>query len=1248
MADDIILQDRAQELQDLPDPMIKEPSYRPAFNPEFERSAGEQAVYDANEDRKANPDANSILPDLSSKVDTFTRAIRSGDNIAVQIGKMYDRAVNSGPIDPAWRNGVGEKWVKEKGVNDSQRWRYTSARNQMEAESMLADAKAQAYDQEVLARKHGVTNFVARGLAGVIDIDAPVTFMTGGLSAVGLDALKASKMASVAIGAVGGATTGAGLGVASYVADPNGEWANIPLAGLGGMAFGALGGAFGHSGSHDAMQVRADTLDEFGSTLADGAPRAKENMHTTSFESTDNYFSQAVETEIKAFNDLQAAAEKDIKANPSMAEGVERDLTNYNNLLNGAHEDLNAFKATREKAEADLGVRKPEAIDPSSIESDLPDHAFDDPHLDPDKGRASIGARQLNTNGPGIASIQSTRVQDMITNARTRVQQLGLSTDWLDGWSHLSGTAGAVGKYAERFHNALSHSPIASDFARLMNSGSAVAQTLAYDVFENASGIIRNGKSAARIMEHYHKELMSRFMPFHDAFDEYAGQAGAGWWQRQWDTDLKRRFNREVAAEMMARQYDGAGVATGAVKKAADALDEMYAHELRVVKGRPGEMSVNGTDTIQQKSGYIQQKWLGKNIRDMVNSGRYTYDQVSESIAESYQRQYPSMLSSDAMIYAKAVVDRARNQDLGINTSMVSVLAGDGRAALADMLTRNGFTPTQVEAFLTRITGAVEERQRSGYFKHRLDVDLRDTSSHGISMMDLVDTDFATMVPARMRRSAGQAALARKGIRSKADRDAIKEAIIKEQSANGASVRTGTTLGERIDDAINSDRHVDGEFIDGLFSYFGDGPIAGGLSPMYSRMKKITNLALLNQLGLTNLAELGPTIASVGVSNFMRHAGEAFTGMLRNVDSELVQELKHMSILVPEERLFRDDLTHEFEKASTSNEYLRGLDRLLNKAQRVQGYSSGFYHVRNFQQRIAVTTAADRLAKHFRDGGLVSDERLKDMGFDPHMMNRFSYYVNQGIVEFDADGNLKKLNMSQWDPHDADQFAYTLNAQVNTLVQKAMAGESSMIFHKDGVASLFWQLKSFGMLALEKQALRQTRFMDQELAASFAYGLATAAAVYMTKQTINGRTDKLDPIDIAKGAFGQSNLTGWIPMWTDPLAGMLGLEDLRVGGYKGMDETILSTPAVLPTLNRIANIPGLITHAVTGQFGTRDINALTATPIIGNAYGFAYIFNAMRDTLRHHPKKAAAPDAATVEHAKPLTEVGGIGQYLGL
>ncbi|QIG73206.1 putative internal virion protein [Rhizobium phage RHph_I40] len=1208
MAEDIILQDRAQELQDLPDPTIKMPSYRPAFNPGFERSAGDQAVYDANEDKKAAS---------LGVVDTFTRALRSGDNVAVQIAKMYDRAGESGPVDPSWRNGNGEKWAKEKGITDGQRWRYTSTRNQNEAEAMLIDAKSQAYDQEVLSRKHGVGNFVARGLAGVIDVDAPVTFMTGGLTATGLAALRASKLAGVAMGAVGGAATGAGLGAAGYVADPNGEWANIPIAGLGGMAFGAIGGAFGRSSSHDAMQVRADTLDEFGSTLVDGAPRANENMHTSSFENTDNYFSQAVETEINAFRDLQAAAEKDIKANPSMAEGAERDLTNYNNLLNGAHEDLNAFRALREKAEADLGVRKPTSFDPSSIEGDLPDEAINNPHLDPDKGRASIGARQLNTNGPGIASIQSTRVQDMITNARARVKQLNLATDWLDGWANLSGKAGAVGKYAERFHNVLSHSPLSSDFAKLMNSGSAVAQTLAYDVFENASGIIRNGKSSARIMDHYNKELMSRFTPFHDAFEEYAGQAGAGWWQKQWDLDLKNKFNREVAAEMMARQYDGKGVAIGAVKKAADALDEVYAHELRVVKGRPGEMSVNGTDTIQQKSGYIQQKWLGRNIRNMVDSGRYTYAQVAESIAESYQRQYPTMQLSDAMIYAKAVVDRARNQDLGINTSMVSVLAGDGRAAVADMLTRNGFTPKQVEDFLTRITGAVEERQRAGHFKHRLDVDLRDTSSHGISMMDLVDTDFATMIPARMRRSAGQAALARKGIRSKADRDAIKEAILKEQSANGASVKTGTTIGEKLDEAINADKHIDGEFIDNLFSYFGEGPIAGGLGPMYSRMKKITNLALLNQLGLTNLAELGPTIASVGVSNFFRHAGEAFNGMLRNTDSELVKELKHMSILVPEERLFRDDLTHEFEKATTSNEYLRGFDRLLNKAQRLQGYTSGFYQVRNFQQRIAVTSAADRLAKHFRDGGLISDERLRDMGFDQNMMQKFSDYIKNGTVEFDADGNLYKLNMSKWDPSDADQFAYTLNAQVNTLVQKAMAGESTMLFHKDGVASLFWHLKSFGMLALEKQALRQTRFMDKELAAQFAYGLGTAAAVYVTKQTINGRDDKLDPIDIAKGAFGQSNLTGWIPMWTDPLAGMLGLEDLRVGGYQGMNETILSTPAALPTINRIANIPGLVTHAATGQLSTRDINALTATPIIGNAYGFAYIFNAMKDALKN-------------------------------
>jgi hypothetical protein len=1218
------------------DPVVKMPVYKPSFQNGIRIQTGDKQVAEATEEKALNP----MTPTVG---DTFERSWRSGGNIGYQVYKHMDRAIANGPIDPEWRGGRGEEWVKKNKIHPDQQWRYTSARNQEEAQSMLWDAQAQAEDQRILALKHGVSNTVAEFLPGLIDVDTPLALFTGGVGEKALAGIAKSRAGRIVAGSVGGLASGTALGAVDYAVDPNSDWTVIPTIGLMSMGFGAAAGSIGHGGAHAGETARKATLNEFGETLADGAPRSKENMFKDAFEHTDPYMSEAADRDIAEFNELVKGANADLGDFDQMMVAANGDINKFKQAM-AAAEQAHAAKKTEGTAAPKSTTRAPEAIDPSEIDIDgkvdveLPDGAM---QLDPDKGKGSIGARQLNTQGPGVASIRSAKIQDTINNARSWARQSGISTQWLDGWSNLQGKWGAVGAQAERFHNAYSHSPLATDFAQLMNSGSAVAQKLAYDVYENAAGIVRNGRSAARIMEHYHKELMSKFAPFHDAYSEWAQAQGAGFWERNWDAGIRERFNREVMSELMARRYDGTAHTprTDAVGKAANSVDNTYAHELKVVQGRPGESAVFGTETIVPTKGYVQQKWLGRNIRSLIDSGRFTRDHIKGAISENYRQLYPNMARKDADIYADAVVGRAEKYDTGINTNLIGVLQGDGRTELADVLRRQGMNEHEIDRFIERLTGIVAERGKAGHFKHRLDIDARYTSTQGVQLMDLIDTDFATMMPSRMRRSAGQSALARKGIRSKQDWNDITAAILEEQAANGQSQMLGQTLRERVSDAVNADKHVSDKFLDEIYTYFSGAPVAGGISPLYSRMKKITNLALLNQLGVTQIAELGINIASVGVDSWFKHAGEAFQGLVKGAESPLAQELKHLDIMVPEERLFRDDLTHEFEKVTTQNEYKRNFDRLLNKGQRLQGYTSGFYWMRNFQQRIAVTSAADRLAKHFRDGGKISPERLYDMGFtDAGDISRIHDYVQNGIVDFDANGNLVRLNLDQWMPQDADVFTYSLNAQVNTLVQKAMAGESSTMFHRDGVASMFFHLKSFPMLALEKQVLRQTRFMDQELAMQFMYGLGTAATAYTVRQAINGRTDKLDPVDIAKGAFGYSNLTGWIPMWTDPLAGMLGMDSLKVGGYAGMGLDVLSQPAVLPTLDRMAQLPGAAIDLATFSPDSGTVNALTATPIIGNAYGFNLMFNTLRNYLKESKAAEKKAEAATAREEKAAEE----------
>ncbi|MCY1708355.1 hypothetical protein [Pannonibacter sp. SL95] len=343
----------------------------------------------------------------------------------------------------------------------------------------------------------------------------------------------------------------------------------------------------------------------------------------------------------------------------------------------------------------------------------------------------------------------------------------------------------------------------------------------------------------------------------------------------------------------------------------------------------------------------------------------------------------------------------------------------------------------------------------------------------------------------------------------------------------------------------------------------------------------------------------------------MRHAGTEFRRLLNDTESPLAQELKHMHVLVPEERLFRDDFDLDSDRLQVGEKRAvwDATDFLLDKGQRLQGYLSGFNSVRNIQQRIAVTSATDKLFRHLSGIDKASTDRFADWGISDALAKKLETYVANGTVEF-KDNHLHKLNFQKWSDKDVDEFTYAINRHMNQVVQRALAGESSVLFHKNGLMALMWHLKSFPMLAIQKQFMRHARIADKETVAAFIASMITAGAVVAAKDGINGR----DSEDLVKRAFGMSNLTGWIPMWTDPVASMLGMDNLKFNEYaRGVDAGVIAVPAALPTLNRMLHAPSAMQKVQLDRHSNSDIYALQALPIVGNLYGFSYMWNAMKD-----------------------------------
>ena len=827
--------------------------------------------------------------------------------------------------------------------------------------------------------------------------------------------------------------------------------------------------------------------------------------------------------------------------------------------------------------------------DASITTSTAPVYGQVDPFTAPVNEAQSLGAASTHT-GIDVGGMNPT-ARSIFEEAVKFNRTAGVSTA-MNSVTHFQDNA--LGRTASKLSDALHskvYAGVMTDFDRLASSGSTIEQNLAYNLLESAEGRARNNTSAANLNEVYYKRMAGPSMlEVENGYSGWVARNNIGMLDR-FRPEVRNKFDREVILELEARYNDGVGSSTDpAVIRAADGIDENMSTSIDIARGRDGEAAVDGFQDLQKKSGYFRHVWSGSAIRKLEASTSPA--RVQAAVAQAIRSGNEGIDEEMADIVSRAIIRRAKSKDEGIDTNMLSTLDQDASEYLREMLNDSGVSDQIVDRLIDAVRGKREEQGVMGAAKSRTQIDLRG-SFDGVNLIDLVDTNVNRVLMRYNRELSGRAALARKGITNNAHKKQVIEAALAERSARGLS----TTAEDR-------------QFLEGIFTYFDAGPIAGGIDPTVARMKRVANLALLNQMGLTQLGEVGAQVAAVGMNRWLKHAAPVIREMHKQgADGPILRELKpFLGEVGKDHMLFRDELMmDELSLAKEAHGFMSKLDNGLARGQRAQGYMSGFYHIKGMQQKIAVTSMADKVMSRLRDG--VDEAALADIGVPA----RLRKYIENGTVEFMEDGTLNRLNLERWDAADADEFALALNRHSNQVVQQSMAGEETMWMHKT-VGSMYMHLKSFPVMAIRKQALRTVGVSTPLAVATLTMGLATAGLAYSAKQVINGRGDSLDGEKALKGALAMSNMTGWVPMLTDPAAAVLGMNDLKFSQYGRHDisTSVIDAPAFLPTINKMAQLPGAV-NPISDLSDNERIRIMQATPLVGNLYGFSYIFNSMKD-----------------------------------
>lgn len=738
---------------------------------------------------------------------------------------------------------------------------------------------------------------------------------------------------------------------------------------------------------------------------------------------------------------------------------------------------------------------------------------------------------------------------------------------------------------------------------KMYNSKSATMNWLGGVVFESASGLNRGTRTAAADVENYHRLIQTQFQVYDGAVEEWTRKTGnaadRGFGNIGPSVEGKTKFNRELMLERNARLHERTYSTDPDIRLAADGLDNTAEVSLRVGRGEVGEHAVDGFADIVDNAKtrhYQPLKWSGPKINDLIRRGVIKMRDAETALEQSY-RAAGMNVGKDARQVAKAVLSRAKAQTDEIDTSLHSLLQGDGKEFLREVLAVNGLGKAEIEGIMTRLIGDTMERGKEGFAKMRNEIDMetviptRDGSN--LQIVDLLSNDIGKDWQSYTRRISGAAALARTGITNRAKRHDVVAAIHAEQRAAGEELTPKNEI-------LAMFTHFDGGAVKGYGLGVKEMTEAG---PMVAYAKRAVQLAWLGKMGLTQLGETGMMIQQQGVKEFLERS--KMVNLINNAGPEALDDLAFITGEIGKDhRFFAEHLNIDemgrIDRGDFMNRVMQGVDR----ASEIAGYASMFNHVRSWQQRMAALGGADYAFRHIDDalnsaGGMseeIAGRLWNDMGIDAEMVRELGQEIANGNVTFKTINGRKfvdRLHIDAWDNTElAHKFGAAMTRNINQMVQKSMAGETDTWMNTT-LGSILTHLKTFPMQAVHKQFGRLFRQGRTEASAYMMWSLGTAGVASVLRETMSPTGRDMDTADHAKRAFEYSNMTGWMPMAIDPLMHMMGQDNLRFNQFNP-NTTIM--PPILSYANDVFNLPPALYAAAKGTADYNDRSAIRAIP----------------------------------------------------
>ena len=848
------------------------------------------------------------------------------------------------------------------------------------------------------------------------------------------------------------------------------------------------------------------------------------------------------------------------------------------------------------------------------VVNENPYRAPQEPVMDPE---GSIGAGYIPAAGeafnPDGVSAQTLKMR---MKSRTALAEFGVGQMAADAFGNAAWKAGD--KFQAVYDNMMK-TPLAPMYDLMMNSGSHIAQELAFRLGEHSAGIYRNNTSGIMLREVYrtmgYQGISDAVNGYDAAFFKWLKDNGKiqgkeGWTAEaiaQWaalDPTNRAAFNREIALQRNQVHigkmpgYDSNG-GKSYLKSLNEHLDKDTNQWRKSMQSEDGKSPVRGSEGLTEADsrGYLPQHVNGKAIQTAIQTGQTT----EKAIINMFKSAYKIYNLSDKLVtmLAKAQVRRATSISEGIDSNMFRMLNQNGELYLSKYLTDSlGISQSQTEKIIAGLKVSTPEADKVGFLRSKRELDWS-TPLEGtnLQLVDFMHHDIPAIWNHASTRTSGMAALARHGYQY-GDMENIVNSIMEEAQAAG-----NTRLQK--EDLLN------------FIQPFMGGPIYGAPPKWVRQALSAVSLSIYGGIGLAQATETAAGAAAFGLREFT-HAMKVELG---KAPSATVRQVEHLVAGVNgEERVFMEkyQMDQFSQDAPSMHELNTWIDRGLASGRYIQGIVTGFYKVKMDQQRATLRCMMNALDDSYTGVKTMDPARLRDIGMDPKTEELIKkYFVGPNAVvtrTVDEAGERQiYLHLDEWARADEVAFGAVLNRAVNQVVQKAMLGESTPWMHKT-VGAIMLQGKVFSMTSLTKQWFRNAQLGTDPMQAALINGMIMGTAGYIASRTLAMDDKGLDPISIIKGGISNSNMTSWVPAFWDTGAALTGIDSLKLSPYSFSPRTdLIGIPPAITSVNSMLHLPFVPLHVVTGTFSNNDVMALKATPIIGNHILFKGLWNQLKD-----------------------------------